>query len=91
MAVVWVTIGANISCCDATIWNDSDLKSPINNGTFGLPEQEPLPDNNVDMPYYIIADDAFALSKNLIKSIIARRTYFKLSPITCNMSCGKYF
>ena len=50
----------------STIWNDSDLKSAIKNGTLGLPPPAPLPNDNEPMPYHIIADDAFTLSKTVI-------------------------
>lgn len=70
---LWIDIGANGSCCDSTIWTDSDLKSAIQNETLGLPEPEPLPKDNVTMPYHIIADDAFAFSKTVMKTFSLRQ------------------
>ena len=64
---LWIDIGANGSCGDSTIWNDSDLKSAIRNDTLGLLPLEPLPNNDIPMPYHIIADDPFALSTTVMK------------------------
>jgi hypothetical protein len=35
--------------------------------TAGIPPPEPLPNDTVDMPYFIIGDDAFALKRWLMK------------------------
>lgn len=58
---------------DAQIFNESELKEYIENGTVGLPPAERLPQepeadedgaNEVRLiPYFILGDDAFALSR----------------------------
>ena len=91
---LWIDIGANGSCGDSTIWNDSDLKSAIKNGTLGLPPPAPLPNGNEPMPYHIIADDRIALSKTVMKPILLRdltreeRIFYHLSRAR---QCGKCF
>lgn len=62
---LWVDIEAN-GGCDATIWNDSNLKSAIRNQTLRLPPPQPLPNDDKDRPYFIISDDAFGITKNIM-------------------------
>ena len=57
----WVDIGSNGSAGDAQVFNDSELKECIEEGILGVP----LPFD--DMPYFIIADYAFALRTWLMK------------------------
>ena len=47
--------------------NNSELKEPIDKGVLGLPAPEPLPNDDKPMPFYIAADDAFALKNWLMK------------------------
>ncbi|KAK3098526.1 hypothetical protein FSP39_020316 [Pinctada imbricata] len=50
---------------DAEIFNFSELKETIENGTIGFPRAEPLPN---DMPFFILlGDDAFALRTYMTK------------------------
>ena len=66
---IWVDIGTEGRAGDAAIYNESALKQAITNKTIGLPPPEPIPNDNMKtpVPYFIIADDAFALSCNLMK------------------------
>ena len=69
---LWVDVGSNGSSSDAQIFNDSELKDVIEEGTLGLPDPEPLPGDDKNIPYFIIADDAFALRTWLMKPFGAR-------------------
>ena len=33
----------------------------MGDGTIGLPAPEPLPNDDMDMPYFIVGDEAFPL------------------------------
>jgi hypothetical protein len=68
----WVEVGAPGACSDAQIWNDSSLKAAIHAGTLGIPPPEPLPGDNVDMPYFVIGDAAFGLQTSLMKPFAAK-------------------
>lgn len=52
---------------DAQIYNASELKQCVDDGTLNLPDPCPLPNDTQDIPYFIIGDDAFALNPSLMK------------------------
>ena len=65
-------VGYNGACSDAGIFQDIDLKSDIEEVKLGMPEPEPLPGDNQNMPFFIIADYAFALPTWLMKPYCRR-------------------
>ena len=65
-------VGTNGSSSDAQIFNDCDLRSGIIDGTLDVPDAEPLPGDDRDMPYFLIGDDAFSLRTWLMKLFSAR-------------------
>ena len=68
----WADIGANGSTSDCAVFNASDLKLALENGELGLPDPDPLPQDDRDMPYFIVGDDAFPLRCWLMKPFSAR-------------------
>jgi len=69
---IWVDSDANGSASDAQIWNASELKETIEDGTIGLPAPDPLPPHDRPMPYFFIGDDAFALKPWMMKPFSRR-------------------
>lgn len=69
---IWVNLGANGSASDAQIWNQSDLKEVIEDGSIGFPAAVPLPGDDRPMPNFIIGDDAFALRTWLMQPFSRR-------------------
>jgi hypothetical protein len=64
---LWVNAGVNGACSDAQIWNDCDLHDLFKFG-IGIPPKEPLDEEeDFELPYYLIGDDAFALRTYLMK------------------------
>ena len=64
---LWVNAGASGSSFDAQIFNRSKLKRRIENRTLGLPPPEPLGPGGLDLHYFLLGDDAFALMPWLVK------------------------
>ena len=63
----WVDAGTAGSCSDAQIFNASQLKRRIEVGRIGFPDPAPITQGGRDVPYFILADDAFALKTWLMK------------------------
>lgn len=63
----WIEVGSNGSAGDAQVFNNGELKESIDRGSLNFPPPEPLPNDDKDMPYFIVGDDAFALRKWLMK------------------------
>ena len=64
---LWIDVGGNGAMSDAQIYNDSELKTCLEDGTIGFPEPDPLPNDDRPMPYFLLGDDAFSLSKYMMK------------------------
>ena len=45
---IWVEFRANDLASDTAVFNQTELKEVIENGTIGFPEADPLP--NIDSP-----------------------------------------
>ena len=63
----WVDAGTARSCSDAQIFNACQLKRRIEDGRIGFPDPAPITQGGRDVPYFILADDAFALKTWLMK------------------------
>ena len=64
---LFVDIGANGSCADSGIFKLTNIYKAIIDGLAGLPEGDHLPNDDIDVPYSFIADDAFGLRTWLMK------------------------
>ena len=64
---IWLDVGQPGSAGDAQVFNRSELKECIEDGSAGFPEPDPLPGDDTDVAYFIAADDAFALKTWLMK------------------------
>ena len=68
----WVDVGVNGTSSDAQIFNQSQLRSGIIDGTLQVPAAEPLPSDDHPMPYFLIGDGAFSLHTWLMKPFSGR-------------------
>ena len=69
---IWADIGGMGSASDAQIYNASELKECVEDGSLGFPDPEPLPNDNLDVPYFFVGDDAFALRPDMIEPFSLR-------------------
>ena len=70
---IYVSIGASASGSDGGVFAETDLKATLEDGSIGLPEPSPLPNDDKPMPYHIVADDAFPLKTWLMKPLPQRK------------------
>ena len=73
-------VGANGSSSDGRIFKDSSLFEAFNENLAGIPQPEPLSQNDLPVPYSITADDAFSLRSWLMK-LFSRRNMSRLQRI----------
>ena len=65
---LWVDVSGNDSASDPQIYNNSELKEDLENGTImGWPRPSPLPNDTQDVPYLLVGDDIFSLRTYLMK------------------------
>lgn len=64
---LWCDVGAPGSSSDAGVFNRSPLEPALRDGTIGFPLPEPLPNDDRDMPYFLLGDDAFPLRPYMMK------------------------
>jgi len=64
---IWADVGGMGHQSDAQLYNDSELKECLLDGTLNVPDPSPLPNDDEDTPYFLIGDDAFALRTYMMK------------------------
>ena len=69
---LWADLSGKGAASDAQVYNDSELKQCIDDGTIGFPDPEPLPNDTEDVPYFLVGHDAFALRASLMKPFSRR-------------------
>lgn len=58
---MYIDVGANGSCSDGGIFQETELRHALESETAGIPEPEPLPGEIHPVPYFIVADNAFPM------------------------------
>ncbi|XP_024881196.1 protein ANTAGONIST OF LIKE HETEROCHROMATIN PROTEIN 1-like [Temnothorax curvispinosus] len=75
---VLVDIGAYGGNSDGGIFNDCNIGTNLSNNTLNLPnEQINLPNSNLKTYTYFVADDAFKLSKRIMKPYSSKNLMYK--------------
>lgn len=63
----FVDIGAYGKECDSTVFQNSKLYQLLINENFSLPTPQPLCGNNRPIPWVLVGDEAFGLSKHVMR------------------------
>ena len=72
---LYVDTGAPGSPSDARIFSATALRNALEDNLAGLPQPEPLPNDNTPIPYILVGDDAFPL-RPLLRCSRARQNLF---------------
>ena len=64
---LFVDVGCNGRISDGGVYRNSALSSALINNTLNIPPPQPLPGINIESPFTIVADDAFALKTYMMK------------------------
>ena len=70
---LWVNVGSSGSSSDAQIFNRSNFRENIEDGSLELPAPEPLGEGGPDLHYFLLGDDAFALMPWMVKPYSRRQ------------------
>ena len=65
---LYADIGASGAGSDGGVFGETDLKEAFEDGSIGMPEPDPLPNDDKPMPYFIVGDETFPLKTWLIKT-----------------------
>jgi hypothetical protein len=60
--------------CDSGVFQHSSFYNTLKNGPWCFPLWKVLPGNEMPVPYVLVADDAFLLTTNLMKSYAGEST-----------------
>ena len=64
---IWGVMGNNGCCSDTQIFNECQLRQSVMDRAIDFPETDLLASADRDVPYFILADDAFTLRTWLMK------------------------
>ncbi|KAG8237586.1 hypothetical protein J437_LFUL003310 [Ladona fulva] len=63
----YIDVGCNGRVSDGGVFQNCSLHDLLENGSASLPDHEPLPGRNMPVPYFFVADDAFAMRSYILK------------------------
>ena len=64
---LWVDVRGDGAMSDGQIFNKSESKEWLEDGSINFPDPDPLPYDDEDKPYFLLGDDAFALQTFMMK------------------------
>lgn len=65
--ILYMDCGAYGHNNDAGIFERSAFLRELRSGSLSLPDAEPLPNSNIEMPYFFVGDSAFPLATYMMK------------------------
>lgn len=64
---LYVNIGCQGRISDGGVFNNCELNEKLKNNALNIPQPTALPARTEEIPFYLVADEAFALSGNMMK------------------------
>lgn len=81
-----IEVGAYGKQSDGGIFNSSVTCTLLRNGKFNLPQEKPLPDTDVLFPFYMVGDEAYPLTKYLLRPYPRRNLTAEQYYFNCRLS-----
>lgn len=69
---IYIDAGSNGRISDGGVFNKCSFANSLKRGSLHLPEAQKLTGRNANVPYVLVADDAFALKPNIMKPFSGR-------------------
>ena len=66
---LWIECWSSGFCSDAQIFNRSDLREKIEDGSFGLLASEPLGDRGQDLHYFLLGNNRISRGKRVVENV----------------------
>ena len=66
---MWIECWSSGFCSDAQIFNRSDLREKIEDGSFGLLASEPLGDRGQDLHYFLLGNNRISRGKRVVENV----------------------
>lgn len=92
---IYVDIGAYGKDCDSSVFQESVFWKKMKNGTLNIPEPTILRGTDVNLPFVLVGDEAFALSENLMRPFgghnlsVSKRVFnYRLTRARRFVECG---
>ncbi|XP_071112110.1 putative nuclease HARBI1 [Haliotis cracherodii] len=86
---LWCDVGGFGSMSDSQIFNESELKECLEDDTINFPVSEPLSHDDMDIPFFILSADTFALRTYMIKPYSTRGLTKEQPIFNYRISCGR--
>lgn len=64
---LYVDVGCNGRVSDGGVFGDCTFQRALNHNELNLPLSKPLPGRQANVPFVLVADDAFRMQKHLLK------------------------
>ena len=64
---LYVDVGSRGRISDGGVWGSCSLRKSIDDGVLDIPQDEILPGRENPAPFYFVADDAFPLTRKIMK------------------------
>lgn len=76
---IYIDVGAYGGSCDSSVFKNSNMGIRLEENSLNIPNERILPhDNNgKNMPFYLLADDAFGLSNNILRPYSKRNLSYE--------------